>query len=67
MPNKHSAEIGIIGGTGLYDPNFFENVRQVKVETTYGKPSDEITLGDKVATEWAGKGILCVTSATKDR
>src|ERR687898_69213 len=45
MSKKYSAEIGIIGGTGLYDPNFFENVRQVKIDTPYGKPSDLITLG----------------------
>lgn len=55
MSKKYSAEIGIIGGTGLYDPKFFENVRQVKVETPYGKPSDQITLG-----EYSGRQIAFI-------
>jgi 5'-methylthioadenosine phosphorylase len=46
MSKKYSAEIGIIGGTGLYDPTFFKNVRKVKVDTPYGKTSDLITLGE---------------------
>ncbi|MGC8816365.1 MAG: S-methyl-5'-thioadenosine phosphorylase [Candidatus Hadarchaeum sp.] len=40
------AEIGIIGGTGLYDPKILKNVGEVKVETPYGSPSDSITLGE---------------------
>lgn len=40
------AEIGIIGGTGLYDPELLKNVEVVTVETPYGAPSDAITLGD---------------------
>jgi len=40
-----SAEIGIFGGTGNYDPGFFEDARQIKVYTPYGAPSDLITLG----------------------
>jgi 5'-methylthioadenosine phosphorylase len=40
------AEIGIIGGTGVYDPKLLENTRKVKVDTPYGWPSDEITLGE---------------------
>ena len=55
MSKKYSAEIGIIGGTGLYDPNFFENVRQVEVDTPFGKPSDLITLG-----EYSGRRIAFI-------
>jgi 5'-methylthioadenosine phosphorylase len=46
------AEIGIIGGTGLYDPELLRNVQEVTVETPYGKPSDSITVG-----ELAGRGV----------
>jgi len=46
------AEIGIIGGTGLYDPELLRNVQEVTVETPYGKPSDSITVG-----ELAGKRV----------
>ncbi len=46
------AEIGIIGGTGLSDPKLFTNIKEVNVETPYGKPSDAITIG-----ELAGKSV----------
>lgn len=44
MP-KEEAEIGIIGGTGVYDPGLLEDVKEVKVYTPYGKPSDFVTMG----------------------
>ncbi|MEM4397853.1 MAG: S-methyl-5'-thioadenosine phosphorylase, partial [Candidatus Woesearchaeota archaeon] len=37
--------IGLIGGTGVYDPNVLENPRKVKITTKYGEPSDLITIG----------------------
>lgn len=40
------AEIGVIGGTGLYDPSLLKSVQEVIVETPYGKPSDAITIGE---------------------
>jgi 5'-methylthioadenosine phosphorylase len=40
------AEIGIIGGTGLYDPKLLKNIKEVTVETPFGPPSDAITLGE---------------------
>ncbi len=40
------AEIGIIGGTGLYDPELLKNVEEVTVNTPYGAPSDAITVGE---------------------
>jgi len=46
------AEIGVIGGTGLYDPKLLKNAQEVMVETPYGKPSDTITVG-----ELAGKCV----------
>ncbi|MGH1522432.1 MAG: S-methyl-5'-thioadenosine phosphorylase [Nitrosopumilus sp.] len=38
-------EIGIFGGTGIYDSGLLENTREVKIDTPYGKPSDVITIG----------------------
>jgi 5'-methylthioadenosine phosphorylase len=40
------AEIGIIGGTGFYDPQFVKNSREVKLDTPYGMPSDWIIVGE---------------------
>jgi 5'-methylthioadenosine phosphorylase len=40
-----SAEIGIIGGTGVYDPELLEDKKEVSINTSYGSPSDMITLG----------------------
>ena len=40
------AEIGIIGGTGLYDPKLLKNVEEITLSTPYGVPSDAITVGE---------------------
>lgn len=40
------AEIGIIGGTGVYDPELLKNAQEIKVHTPYGSPSDLITIGE---------------------
>jgi 5'-methylthioadenosine phosphorylase len=40
------AEIGIIGGTGLYDPQLLKNIKEVTVNTPYGAPSDAITVAE---------------------
>jgi 5'-methylthioadenosine phosphorylase len=45
-------EIGIIGGTGLYDPKLLKNAEEVTLNTPYGAPSDAITIG-----ELAGKRV----------
>jgi len=37
--------IGLIGGSGVYDPEVLENVEQIKHKTKYGMPSDKITKG----------------------
>ncbi len=39
------ADVGIIGGSGLYDPGILEDVKEIKVYTPYGEPSDYIILG----------------------
>jgi 5'-methylthioadenosine phosphorylase len=40
------AEIGIIGGTGVYDPQFIENSEEINMHTPYGAPSDCVTIGE---------------------
>lgn len=40
------ARIGIIGGTGVYDPQMFELKETVRPHTPYGAASDEILLGE---------------------
>jgi 5'-methylthioadenosine phosphorylase len=39
------AEIGIIGGSGLYNMPGFSDTREVKLETPFGDPSDAYILG----------------------
>jgi len=39
------AEVGIIGGTGLYEMEGFTDVREVPVETPFGPPSDSFRVG----------------------
>jgi 5'-methylthioadenosine phosphorylase len=45
MSSDRRAEIGVIGGTGVYDPEMLEDRIEVKVHTPYGAPSDMVTLG----------------------
>jgi len=40
------AEIGIIGGSGLYAMPGLTNVREEKITTPFGEPSDAFVLGD---------------------
>jgi 5'-methylthioadenosine phosphorylase len=39
------ADVGIIGGTGLYQMDGFTDVREVPVETPFGPPSDSLVVG----------------------
>src|SRR4030095_15150360 len=39
------AQIGIIGGSGLYQMDGLSDVREIGVETPFGKPSDNFILG----------------------
>jgi len=41
-----TAEVGIIGGTGVYDQENFEDVKEIKVFTPFGKTSDLVSVGD---------------------
>ncbi len=39
------AKIGVIGGTGLYGVEGLTDVKEVKIDTPFGKPSDVIIVG----------------------
>ena len=41
-----TAEIGIFGGTGIYDSEMLRDSKEVTIETPYGKTSDTITIGE---------------------
>ena len=42
----NTAEIGIFGGTGIYDSEMLQDSKEITIETPYGKTSDRITIGD---------------------
>ncbi len=42
---EKDVEIGIFGGTGVYDSDLLENTQEIDMDTPYGKPSDTITVG----------------------
>lgn len=39
------ADIGIFGGTGIYDSGLLKESKEITVDTPYGKTSDSITVG----------------------
>ena len=41
----NDVEIGIFGGTGIYDSGLLEDAKEIQIDTPYGKPSDLITVG----------------------
>ena len=43
--SQPQARIGVIGGTGLYDIEGLTDVKEVRPETPFGKPSDAIVVG----------------------
>ncbi|HXI04650.1 MAG TPA: hypothetical protein VNI57_15855, partial [Candidatus Saccharimonadales bacterium] len=46
------AEIGVIGGTGIYQAGDIENPREVVVETPFGAPSGPYVVG-----RWRGRQV----------
>ncbi len=42
---EKSCEIGIIGGSGVYSPEMLEGIKELKVSTPFGRPSDLISIG----------------------
>lgn len=45
MSENEKAEIGIIGGSGVYDPSMLSEMESVELNTPFGKPSGAITVG----------------------
>ncbi len=45
-PENVRAHVGIIGGSGLYDPGIVERPVEVRVSTPYGDPSDFVVVGE---------------------
>jgi 5'-methylthioadenosine phosphorylase len=43
--SEKKAAIGIIGGSGLYSMNGLTEIREIRVKTPFGDPSDSIVLG----------------------
>ncbi len=41
----NSARIGVLGGSGLYNLTGLENIKELKIKTPYGDPSDNLRLG----------------------
>jgi len=57
---KYKVKIGVIGGSGLNNPEILENSKEVQVDTPYGPPSDVLIEG-QVA------GVPCVILARHGR
>lgn len=55
MDASNKAEIGIIGGTGVYSADLFGADKLVKIYTPFGEPSDLINIG-----EYAGRKIAFI-------
>lgn len=45
LPALPQATVGVIGGSGLYHMEGLSDVREVRIETPFGSPSDAITVG----------------------
>jgi len=49
---NNKADIGIFGGTGIYDSGLLHDSKELTIDTPYGKTSDAVTIG-----EFEGKKI----------
>ena len=45
MAGKSRADIAVIGGSGLYEMEGFTHIREIRMITPFGKPSDAIVTG----------------------
>ena len=41
-----NVDIAIIGGSGIYDVDLLDRVKELDIDTPFGKPSDTITVGE---------------------
>ena len=42
---KNQAQVGVIGGSGVYEVEGIQNLKEIKIKTPFGNPSDSIMLG----------------------
>jgi 5'-methylthioadenosine phosphorylase len=61
MSTGSKAEIGVLGGSGLYAMAGLENVNEVCLDTPFGKPSDAILVG-----EMAGRDVAFLARHGRD-
>ncbi len=40
------SRLGVLGGSGLYSMNSIKNIKELDIETPYGKPSDKLRIGE---------------------
>ena len=40
---NYKADVGVFGGSGFYD--LLDNVQEIRIETPYGAPSDNLAIG----------------------
>ncbi len=40
-----NARLGVLGGSGLYSIEHLKNIKEINIDTPYGKPSDTLRLG----------------------
>ncbi|MBI2118712.1 MAG: S-methyl-5'-thioadenosine phosphorylase [Elusimicrobia bacterium] len=43
--SKNQAQVGVIGGSGVYEIEGIQNLKEIKIKTPFGNPSDSIMLG----------------------
>ena len=44
-PHTPTAQIGIIGGSGLYHMEGLKNIKEIRISTPFGRPSDHVKIG----------------------
>jgi 5'-methylthioadenosine phosphorylase len=47
------AQIGVIGGSGLYKMDALTNIEEIEIDTPFGKPSDALIVGKLLGTQVA--------------
>ena len=58
---QNQVDIGIIGGSGVYDAEFLKNSEEITLESKYGSPADSYLVG-----EYLGKQVAFLPRHGKD-
>ena len=40
-----NARLGVLGGSGIYSIDCIKDIKEVEIETPFGKPSDKLRVG----------------------